>query len=110
MMTWENVAASLVSENKVLVYPISCETLETCADKEDHVSMGSISAKKATLITENVLNILAIETLAACQAIQHRFRLEKDFYIYHPGLKRIFEHVSSISPILNTDRYTVPEY
>ena len=54
MMTWENVAASLVSENKVLVYPASAETAETCADKEDHVSMGSFSAKKALMITENV--------------------------------------------------------
>ena len=54
MMTWENVAASLVSENKVLVYPASAETAETCADKEDHVSMGSFSARKALLISENV--------------------------------------------------------
>ncbi len=54
MMTWENVAASLVSENKVLCYPASAETAETCADKEDHVSMGSFSARKALMISENV--------------------------------------------------------
>ena len=54
MMTWENVAASLVSENKVLCYPASAETAETCADKEDHVSMGSFSARKAQMISENV--------------------------------------------------------
>ena len=54
MMTWENVAAALVSENKVLVYPASAETAETCADKEDHVSMGSFSARKAQMIAENV--------------------------------------------------------
>lgn len=54
MMTWENVAASLVSENKVLVYPASAETAETCADREDHVSMGNFAARKAQLISENV--------------------------------------------------------
>ena len=54
MMTWENVAASLVSENKVLVYPASSDSQETCADKEDHTSMGSFSAKKAVSIADNV--------------------------------------------------------
>lgn len=54
MMTWENVAASLVSENKVLVYPASADTAETCADKEDHVSMGNFAARKAVSIAENV--------------------------------------------------------
>ncbi len=37
-------------------------------------------------------------------------KLEPGFGIYHPGLLKIFNHVKSISPILSTDRYTVPEY
>ena len=86
MMTWENVAAALVSENKVLVYPASAETMETCADKEDHVSMGSFSARKALMITENVAQIIAVELMGATQALQHRIRLEPDFKIPHPGL------------------------
>eukprot|EP00347_Sterkiella_histriomuscorum_P014532 403360518 len=110
MMTWENVAASLVSENKVLVYPASADSAETCADKEDHVSMGSFSAKKAIMIADNVLQILAVELLGATQALQHRYQLEKDFDIYHPGLKNIFEMSKKISPILEKDRYTQPEY
>lgn len=65
MMTWENVAASLVSENKVLVYPASADSAETCADKEDFVSMGSFSAKKANLIADNVLSIMAVELMGA---------------------------------------------
>ncbi|CDW90715.1 histidine ammonia-lyase [Stylonychia lemnae] len=110
MMTWENVAASLVSENKVLVYPASADSTETCADKEDHVSMGSASAKKAISIAQNVQQILAVELMAATQALQHRFELEKDFYIYHPGLKKVFEHCKTLSPLLVKDRYTQPEY
>ena len=47
MMAWENTAASLVSENKVLCHPSSIDSLSTCADKEDHVSMGGFSARKA---------------------------------------------------------------
>jgi histidine ammonia-lyase len=110
MMTWENVAASLVSENKVLVYPASAETAETCADKEDHVSMGSFSARKALMISDNVAQIIAVELLGATQALQFRYQNEPGFTIPHPGLKRIFEHAKSISPILSNDRYTVPEY
>lgn len=50
LMTWENVAASLVSENKVLCHPSSIDSAETCADKEDHVSMGGFAARKAITI------------------------------------------------------------
>jgi histidine ammonia-lyase len=109
-MTWENVAASLVSENKVLCYPASAETAETCADKEDHVSMGSFSARKALMISENVAEILAVELLGAVQALQHRIKIEPDFKIPHKGLQRVFHYARNISPILDTDRYTVPEY
>ena len=110
MMTWENVAAALVSENKVLCYPASAETAETCADKEDHVSMGSFSARKAQMISENVAQIIAVELLGATQALQHRMHNEPGFKIPHPGLNRIYNHTKSISPMLHTDRYTVPEY
>mmetsp|Transcript_6410 Transcript_6410/g.3632 ORF Transcript_6410/g.3632 Transcript_6410/m.3632 type:complete len:123 (+) Transcript_6410:66-434(+) len=47
MMIWENVSAALVSENKTLVYPASCDSIPTGANKEDHVSMGGWSARKA---------------------------------------------------------------
>jgi histidine ammonia-lyase len=69
LMTWENVAASLVAENKVLSHPSSVDTAETCADKEDHVSMGAFAARKAITVSENVLNILSIELMTACHAL-----------------------------------------
>lgn len=69
LMTWENVAASLVSENKVLCHPSSIDTAETCADKEDHVSMGAFSARKAVTVADNVLSVLAVELLIATHAL-----------------------------------------
>ena len=69
LMTWENVAASLVAENKMLSHPSSVDSAETCADKEDHVSMGGFSARKAITISENVLKIIAIELMNACHAL-----------------------------------------
>lgn len=109
-MTWENVAASLVSENKVLCHPSSIDTAETCADKEDHVSMGAFSARKAVTVADNVLSVLAVELLVATHALQYRFNHDPEFSIYHPGLQKVYEHIKSISPPLERDRYTVPEY
>ena len=69
LMTWENVAASLVSENKVLCHPASVDSAETCADKEDHVSMGGFAARKAVTISENVTRIITVELMTACHAL-----------------------------------------
>lgn len=111
LMTWENVAASLVSENKVLCHPSSVDSAETCADKEDHVSMGAFSARKAVSVSENVLHIICVELLSACHALQIRIANDPNFSIYHPGLKKVYEHVKEISPMLvEVDRYTQPEY
>ncbi|KAG7173174.1 Histidine ammonia-lyase-like [Homarus americanus] len=63
-------AASLVSENKVLCHPASVDSLTTSAGTEDHVSMGGFAARKALMVVENVERVIAIELLAACQAIE----------------------------------------
>merc|ERR1719284_1530776 len=63
-------AASLVSENKVLAHPASVDSISTSASKEDHVSMGGMAARKALEVVENVETVIAIELLAACQAIE----------------------------------------
>lgn len=62
-------AASLVSENKVLAHPASVDSIPSSANQEDHVSMGTIAARKAREILENTRKVLAMELLAACQAI-----------------------------------------
>jgi len=66
-------AAALVSENKVLCHPASCDSISTSAAKEDHVSMGGFAARKALELVSNVETVLAIELLAGCQALEfHR--------------------------------------
>lgn len=62
-------AASLVSENKILSHPASVDSIPTSADKEDHVSMGTIAARKFRQVVKNAENIVAMEFLSACQAI-----------------------------------------
>lgn len=65
-------AASLVSENKILAHPASVDSIPSSANQEDHVSMGTIAARKSREILGNARNVLAMELLAACQAIDLR--------------------------------------
>jgi histidine ammonia-lyase len=62
-------AAALVSENKVLAHPASVDSITTSGNKEDYVSMGMTAALKLRRIVENTRNVLAIEAMAAAQAL-----------------------------------------
>ncbi len=68
-MIAQYTAASLVSENKVLCHPACVDSIPTSANKEDHVSMGTISARKSREIIENTLRVIAIEMLCNAQAM-----------------------------------------
>jgi histidine ammonia-lyase len=75
MMIYQYTAAALVSENKVLAHPASVDSIPTSANQEDHVSMGSISARHARLVAEHVERIIAIELLVAAQALDLRLAI-----------------------------------
>jgi histidine ammonia-lyase len=63
-------AAALASENKVLAHPASVDSITTSGNKEDYVSMGMTAALKLRRIVENTRNVLAIEAMAAAQALE----------------------------------------
>jgi histidine ammonia-lyase len=63
-------AAALASENKGLAHPASVDSIPTSANKEDHVSMGVTAAHKAARAVANTRRILAVELLAAAQALE----------------------------------------
>lgn len=65
-------AASLVSENKVLAHPASVDSIPSSANQEDHVSMGTIAARKAREILANSRKAVAMEIMAACQGVDLR--------------------------------------
>jgi histidine ammonia-lyase len=65
-------AASLVSENKVLAHPASVDSIPSSGNQEDHVSMGTISARGARDILNNAYRVVAMEFLASLQAIDLR--------------------------------------
>ena len=70
------VAASLVSENKVLAHPASVDSIPTSAGQEDHVSMGNAAALKSWQVLGNAERVLAIELLAASQGVEFLAPLE----------------------------------
>ena len=68
-MIAQYAAAALVSENKILAHPASVDSIPSSANQEDHVSMGTIGARKARDILFNAQNVIAVELLCAAQAI-----------------------------------------
>jgi len=69
LMLAQYTAASLVSENKTLCHPACVDSIPTSANKEDHVSMGTISARKCREVLRNTQYVIAIELLCAAQAM-----------------------------------------
>jgi len=72
MMIYQYTSAALASENKVLAHPASVDSIPTSANQEDHVSMGSISARHARVVLGHVERIVAIELVVAAQALDLR--------------------------------------
>lgn len=65
-------SAALASENKSLCFPASADSIPTSLGQEDHVSMGSISARRTLQVTNNLEKILGIELLCAAQGFDFR--------------------------------------
>ncbi|MGH2712868.1 MAG: histidine ammonia-lyase [Thermoleophilaceae bacterium] len=93
------VAASLVSENKVLCHPASVDSIPTSAGQEDHVSMGNASGLKAWQVLANVECALAIELLAGAQAVEFLAPLQPG-----AGVAPTRAHIRTLSPRLDDDR------
>ena len=88
-------SAALASENKTSCFPASADSIPTSMGQEDHVSMGSISARKALNIIKNLENILAIEMLCAAQAFDFRRPLKssKSIEAIHKYIREQVPHV-----------------
>jgi histidine ammonia-lyase len=99
LMITQYTAASLVSENKVLAHPASVDSIPTSANQEDHVSMGTTSARQAAMILDNARWVLAVELLCAAQALEFHHPLEPG-----PGVKAALQAVRRVVPPLEDDR------
>ena len=92
-------AAALVSENKVLCHPSSVDSIPSSAGKEDHVSMGSISARKLAQVVDHVRKVLAIEAMVSAQGLDLRRPHEGGV-----GVRAALAQVRQVVPRLEGDR------
>lgn len=99
LMIPQYTSAALVSENKSLCFPASADSIPTSLGQEDHVSMGSISARKIHLVLDNLEYILAIEFLYASQALDFRRPLKSTLI-----LEAVQELIRNKVPFIENDR------
>jgi histidine ammonia-lyase len=122
-MIIQYAAASIVSENKVLVHPASADSIPTSANTEDHVSMGTIAARQALQITENVEKIITYAMLTGFYAVSLRLeqfrnvkmeyqpekRLAKATNEFYKSLRETNKEFDIDNKFLSKDRFYKPE-
>lgn len=98
-------AAALVSENKVLAHPASVDSITTSGNKEDYVSMGMTAATKLKRIVANTRNVMAIEAMAASQAIDllAPLKTSKRGQVAHAAIR-------SVCPFMDKDRVMYQDF
>jgi histidine ammonia-lyase len=98
-------AAALVSENKVLAHPASVDSITTSGNKEDYVSMGMTAALKLQRIVQNTRNVIAIEALAAAQALDFRAPLKTT-----KTLQKVHDAIRAVSKPIEEDRVLTADF
>jgi histidine ammonia-lyase len=98
-MLVQYTAASLVSECKSLAHPASVDSIPSSAGQEDHVSMGMIAARHARDIVTNAELVVAMEAMAAAQALDLRSPLEPA-----EGTRAAHDAIRDVVPFLEVDR------
>lgn len=98
-MIAQYAAAAVVSENKSLAHPASVDSIPSSGNQEDHVSMGTIAARKARQIVENAYSVLAIELLCGAQAADFR-----DLQLLGHGTKWLYDECRKLVPAVKADR------
>jgi histidine ammonia-lyase len=99
LMIAQYVAAALVSENKVLAHPASVDSIPSSANQEDHVSMGTIAARQCRQMIANSARVIAIELVAASQALY----LEQAETAIAPRTRAALTRLRELAPPLNED-------
>lgn len=97
-------AAALVSENKQRAMPASVDSIPTSANQEDHVSMAAHGARRLIDMIDNAIDVVAIEYLAACQALEFHAPLTSS-----PPLEAAKALLRARVPALADDRLMHPD-
>jgi histidine ammonia-lyase len=103
MMIVQVLAAALVSECKALSHPAGVDSIPTSANREDHVSMAPIAARKARMIVTNATRVLAAELLCAAQGLEFAKGLKPG-----RGVEAAYQHIREHVKPLERDR--IPQH
>ena len=103
-MIAQYAAASMVSENKVYDHPACVDSIPSSANQEDHVSMGTTSARTAAMVLDNAQKVIGIELAAAAQGVWLRQEMgEKGIDQMAPATKAAYDFIRTISAPIEED-------
>ena len=109
-MIAQYAAASMVSENKVYDHPACVDSIPTSANQEDHVSMGTTSARTAALVLDDAQKVIGIELSAAAQAIWLREEMgEGGISKLAPGTKAAYDYIRERTQPIEEDIIMIDE-
>lgn len=104
LMVAQYTQAALISENKVLCHPAVVDSISVSADQEDHVNMGPVAVRKCREVLKNVGACIAIQMLAAAQAIDFRKPLKPG-----KGVQAAYDVIRSKVSFMENDRALYPD-
>jgi histidine ammonia-lyase len=100
MMLSQYTADTLIVEQRILSTPASIASIPAAADQEDFVSMGMNTAIKNAQILENAYGVLAIEFMAAAQALDFRdFTPGRGVAAAHAVIRKTVDHLEEDRPL-----------
>ena len=102
-MITQYTAASVVSLNKSLAMPSSVDSIPSCQDQEDLVSMGANAAIKLYKVIDNTERVLAIELFNAAQALEFRRPMKSS-----PVIEQLHKEFREVVPFIDNDQLMYP--
>ncbi|MGE6376847.1 histidine ammonia-lyase [Peribacillus muralis] len=103
-MVPQYTAAGLLNEIRVLTQPATIDNVPTCANQEDVISFSYFASKKAYQISKKLEYILAIELMAATQAMDFHHPLKPA-----PITEKVYRLIRSKVPTVKEDRVFHPD-
>ena len=98
------VCSSMVSENKIYAHPACVDSIPSSGNQEDHVSMGTTSARTAAMVLDNAQKVIGIELAAAAQGIWLRQEIgESDISNLAPATKAAYDYIRTVSEPVDDD-------
>ena len=103
-MITQYAAAALASENKTLSHPASVDSITSCENQEDFVSMGNWASRKAREVVKNTARILTTELMIAAQALDFRMEMEDNKFELGKGTKVAHEVIRKQVAVIEEDK------